>query len=144
MIRGLKLIKTKYPLCLVWVPKICKICANPTIYAFSLAEGWYLILAGLELELQPSPTRAWKYHIFWAELRRYLCSNLAWANENCKTCLPEHIDPLWIMIKIPNPSQKPSAFSKAPNQAINDMDFLCTFKIKIESQNFEHGFIKDQ
>ena len=47
-------------------------------------------------------------------------------------------------IKMPNPSQEPSAFSKAPNQDLKDMDVLCTFKIKIESQNSNHGYIKDQ
>merc|ERR1712112_758672 len=31
-----------------------------------------------------------------------------------------------------NPSQEPPASSKAPNQDLQDMDVLCTFKIKIE------------
>ena len=47
------------------------------------------------------------------------------------------------MIIIPNPSQEPPASSKAPNQALKDMDVLCTFKIKLESQNSEYGYIKD-
>ena len=34
------------------------------------------------------------------------------------------------MIKIPNPSQQPPAVSKPPNQDIEDMGVLCTFKIK--------------
>ena len=33
---------------------------------------------------------------------------------------------------------------EAPNEDIKDMNVLCTFKIKIESQNSEHGCIKDQ
>ena len=33
-----------------------------------------------------------------------------------------------------NPSQRPPAYSKAPNEDLKDMDVLCTFKIKIESQ----------
>ena len=49
-----------------------------------------------------------------------------------------------IKIKIPNPSQEPPASSKAPNEDLKDMDVLCTFKIKIESQNLDHGYIKDQ
>ena len=49
-----------------------------------------------------------------------------------------------IRIKIPNPSQEPPASSKAPNKDLKDKDFLCTFKIKIESQNLEHAYIKDQ
>ena len=40
--------------------------------------------------------------------------------------------------------QSPPASSKAPNEDIKDMDVLCTFKIKIESQNSNHGCIKDQ
>ena len=49
-----------------------------------------------------------------------------------------------IKINIPNPSQDPPAPSKAPNQDLKDMDVLCTFKIKIESQNLDHGCVKDQ
>ena len=45
---------------------------------------------------------------------------------------------------MPNPSQEPPASSKAPNEDLKDMDVLCTFKIKIESQNSDHGCIKDQ
>ena len=40
--------------------------------------------------------------------------------------------------------QEPPAFSKAPNHDLNDDDVLCTFKIKIESQNLDHRYIKDQ
>ena len=53
-------------------------------------------------------------------------------------------DHIKIKIKIPNPSQEPPASSKAPNEDLKDMDVLCTFKIKIESQNLDHGCIKDQ
>ena len=53
----------------------------------------------------------------------------------------DHIN---IKIKMPNSSQElPSSF-KAPNQDLKDMDVLCTFEIKIESQNSEYGCIKDQ
>merc|ERR1711954_297898 len=45
---------------------------------------------------------------------------------------------------MPNPSQEPPASSKAPNEDLKDIDVLCTFKIKIESQNLDHGYIKDQ
>ena len=38
-----------------------------------------------------------------------------------------------------NPSQEPPVSSKAPNQDLKNMDVLCTFKIKIESQNVDHG-----
>merc|ERR1711954_71232 len=40
-----------------------------------------------------------------------------------------------INMRMPNPSQEPPAYSKAPDQDLNDMDVLCTFKIKKESQN---------
>ena len=41
---------------------------------------------------------------------------------------------------MPTPHQEPPA---SPSQDLKDMDLLCTFKIKIESQNSEHGCIKD-
>ena len=47
-------------------------------------------------------------------------------------------------IKMPNPSQKPSAPTKAQNWDNKDMDVLCTFKVKIKSQNSEYGYSKDQ
>ena len=53
-------------------------------------------------------------------------------------------DHIQIKIKVPNPSQEPPASSKAPNEYLKDVDVLCTFKIKIESQNLDHGCIKDQ
>ena len=43
-----------------------------------------------------------------------------------------------------NPFQEPPASPKALNQNLKDMYVLCTFKIKIESQNSDHGCIKDQ
>ena len=53
-------------------------------------------------------------------------------------------DHVQIKIKMPNPSQEPPASSKAPNENLKDMDVLCTFKIQMESQNSDHGCIKDQ
>ena len=52
----------------------------------------------------------------------------------------EHIQ---MRIKMPNPIQESQASSKAPNEDSKDMHVLCTFKIKIESQNLEHGYIRD-
>ena len=49
-----------------------------------------------------------------------------------------------ILIKIQNPSQEPQASSKALNEDLNDMDVLFTLKIKTNSQNLDHGYIKDQ
>ena len=48
------------------------------------------------------------------------------------------IDHIHIKIQMPNPSQEPPASSKAPSKDLKDMDFLCTFKIKIESQNLDY------
>ena len=53
--------------------------------------------------------------------------------------LTETSDYIQIKIKIPNPKKETPAPSKAPNQDLKDMDVLCTFKIKIESQNLELG-----
>ena len=55
--------------------------------------------------------------------------------------VPNHIK---IKIRMSNPSQEPPAFSKTQNQNKKDMDVLCIFKMKIESQNLDHGCIKDQ
>ena len=53
-------------------------------------------------------------------------------------------DHIQIKIKMHKPSQEPPASSKAPNEDLKDMDVLCTFKIEIESQNLDHGYIKVQ
>ena len=53
-------------------------------------------------------------------------------------------DHIQINIKMLNPSQKPPAPTKAPNQDLKDMDVLCTFKIMIESPNLDHRCTKDQ
>merc|ERR1711954_409949 len=47
-------------------------------------------------------------------------------------------------MKMPSPGQEPPASSRAQNMDLRDMDVLCTFKIEIESQNLDHGYIKDQ
>ena len=61
------------------------------------------------------------------------------------TKISGHIsDHIQIMIKMPNPSQEPLVSSKAPNEDFKDMDVLCTFKIRIESPNLDHGCVKDQ
>ena len=52
-------------------------------------------------------------------------------------------DYIQIKIKMPNPSQESPASFKAPNDDLNDMDVLCTFNIKIGSQNLDLRCIKD-
>ena len=53
-------------------------------------------------------------------------------------------DYVLIKNKMQNLSQEPPASSKAPNENLKDRDVLYTFKIKIETQNWDHGCIKDQ
>ena len=52
-------------------------------------------------------------------------------------------DHIKIKIKMSNPSQEPPAPTKATDQDLKDWDGLCTFKMKMESQNFEYWCIKD-
>ena len=52
-------------------------------------------------------------------------------------------DHIQIIIRMQNPSQEPPVPSKAPYQDLKDMDVLCTFKIKIESQNLEYMCTND-
>ena len=58
--------------------------------------------------------------------------------------VPKNSDHIKINIRMPNPSQELPASSKAPNEELEDMDVLCTFKIRIESQNSYNGRIKDE
>ena len=53
-------------------------------------------------------------------------------------------DNIQIKIKMRNPSQEPPESSKCPNENVKDIDVLCTFKMKRESQNLDHGSITDQ
>ena len=48
--------------------------------------------------------------------------------------VPKTSDYMQIRIRMPNPSHKPPASSKAPNQDLKDMDVLCTFKMKIKAK----------
>ena len=47
-------------------------------------------------------------------------------------------------VKMPPPSQEHPASFKAPNEDLKNRDILGTLDIKKESQNFGHGYIKDQ
>ena len=67
-----------------------------------------------------------------------------WRAKIHNTDLSKSRDHIQIKIKMKNPSQEPPAPTKAQNQDLKDMDVLCIFKFKIESQNLEHGCIKDQ
>ena len=58
--------------------------------------------------------------------------------------VPKASDHIQIKIKMPIPSQDPPGSFKAPNEDLKDLDVLCTFKIKIESQNSAYGCTKDQ
>ena len=52
-------------------------------------------------------------------------------------------DYIQIKIKTPNPIHEPPAYSNTTSKDFQDMDVLCTFKIKIDSRNLEHEGIKE-
>ena len=56
----------------------------------------------------------------------------------------ETSDHIQITIEMLNPNQEPPASSKAPNQDLHNMDVLCTFKMRIKSQNLLYWCIRDQ
>ena len=58
--------------------------------------------------------------------------------------VPKTSENIQIKVKIPNTSQEPPASSKASYQGLKDIDALCPFKIKIESKNLDHEYIKDK
>ena len=51
-------------------------------------------------------------------------------------------DNIQVKIKMPNSNQEPRASSKAQSQDLEDMDLLCNYKIKIESQYSKPGISK--
>ena len=53
-------------------------------------------------------------------------------------------DHIQTKIKMPHPNQEPPASLKAANEDLKDIDILGTLKIKKESQNLDHGYIKYQ
>ena len=64
--------------------------------------------------------------------------------ENQNLVVLKTSDHIQIKIKMPNPSQKPPASSKTQKEAFKDIYVLCTFKIKIENPDLDHGCMKDQ
>ena len=63
--------------------------------------------------------------------------------ESLTNYVPKTSDHNQIKVKMTNPSQEHQASSKASYPDYKDMDALYTFKIKIENQNLEHGWTKD-
>ena len=57
--------------------------------------------------------------------------------------LKETNDHIQIKIKKPNPRKEPPVSSEAKNKEFKDIDVLCIFKTKVESQNLEQGTTKD-
>ena len=57
--------------------------------------------------------------------------------------VPKTSDHIQINIKRSNSSQEPPALIKVPYQDLKEMDVLCPFKIKVQSQNLYHGLNKD-
>ena len=74
-----------------------------------------------------------------------LCAfNIKLESQNLDHGCIKTSDHIKIKIKMPNYSQEPPTSPKTPIQDMKDMDFLCTVKIKKESQNLDHGCIKHQ
>ena len=71
-------------------------------------------------------------------------SNSMWRATIWNIGVSKTSDHIQIVIKMANPTQDPPASSKAPNKYLKEMDVLYTFKINIESQNWDLGYIKDQ
>ena len=63
-------------------------------------------------------------------------------SQNSKHWCIKISDHIQIQIKMPTPSQEPPASSKAPYDDLKDMNVVCTFKIKTESQNWDHRLSK--
>ena len=53
------------------------------------------------------------------------------------------MDHTQIKIKMPKPSQEPTLSSMAQHEDLKDLDIICAFKVKIESQNSNHGCTKN-
>ena len=53
-------------------------------------------------------------------------------------------DHIQIKIKMPTPSGEPPTPHQSPQSGLKGHDVFCTFKIKVECQNFEYIYIKDQ
>ena len=57
---------------------------------------------------------------------------------------PKNPDHIQINIRMETSNQEPPVSSKAPNRDLKEMDFLCTFKIKLVRPNMEHVYTLDQ
>ena len=57
--------------------------------------------------------------------------------------LPKTSDHMQIKIKMLNSSQEPLAPSNPQNKDLKDRDILCIFKIKVDSQSLDHGWLKN-
>ena len=54
-------------------------------------------------------------------------------SQNLEVFFTKDLDHIQIKIRMPHPIHEPPVSSKAPTDDLNDMDALCTLKIKIES-----------
>ena len=80
----------------------------------------------------------WRRRMFFAP------SKSRKRDKSWNICVSKTIEHIIIKIEITNTSQEPLASSKAPNEDLKGMGVLWAFKIKRDSQNLEHGCIKDQ
>ena len=119
-------------LSLSWAISVFSLGLDPTLTPVLIMLNWTLVLIMLNWSDSKSDSKLTVTELplisVWSKLQ-------GWSKK-----VPDHIQ---IKIKMPNPSQEPPAPTKTPNQDIRDMDVLCTYKIKIESQNFEYRWMKD-
>ena len=125
----------------------CHIFRPTFTYFYWLAEGWSLILAEPTRTHPAEPGRTRPRDIIFSELywaNIFLSFHWSECDENFRADPNKTNDKIQIQIKMSNPSQKPPASSKAPSEDLKDMDVLCTLKLKTESQNLHHGYIKEK
>ena len=68
-----------------------------------------------------------------------LCTiKIKWRANIWNIGVSKTIGHIQIKIKVQNPSQESPASSEAQKPDFKDLDVLCRFKFKIESQNLEH------
>ena len=90
----------------------------------------------------PAPTKAQNQG--WKDMDVLCTFKIKIENKDLKYGCIKDQWPFSNQDKMTNPSHQPPAPTKAQNQDLKDMDVLCTFKIKGESQNLYHWYINDQ
>ena len=118
----------------------------PLVQIQSFGGCWRFLIGVFHLDLELDMIAGlWYSHVFrFCSLDFDGAKNIIFLSDliwNLGVAKP--IDHIQIKIKMPNPTQEPPASSKVPNEDLSDIDVLFNFKIKIEGQNSDHGYIKD-